>query len=292
LPFRLDLPDINDSYALADWFEVMILRTGKPQISRAHLIDALVAMLGSSPQELDVPISLLFSEIGRRRGIAGKGYPLIVDNTVIKRDPESTSDFYVFLLLISLDGPMRRKRKFQEIDQLFDNVVREAMQGYFGPGTETLRFGWPPSEGRPATFAKALDWLSERTRLPIGAGRPAPTTKDGGLDVVAWKPFKDGRSAFAVALVQCTVQLQWLPKSKDLLDHVWLGRIDTGRPLITSLAIPFVIPKNYPNWDDLRRTVSIVFDRLRLAEVLTDRDPSPFSGMINWNRKEIAKFAV
>ena len=74
----------------ADWDQTpapapMMLRTRKPQLARARLIDALVAQLGSSPQELDLPVSFLFNEIGRRRRIAGCGYPLIVDGTVIKR---------------------------------------------------------------------------------------------------------------------------------------------------------------------------------------------------------------
>jgi hypothetical protein len=286
MPFRLDLPDVDDSYALADWLEVMILRTGKPQISRAQLTDGLVSMLGSSPQELDLPVSLLFSEIGRRRRIAGRGYPLVVDNNLIKFDRASTSHFYDFLLLISVDGPMRRANRHRDIDELFDNVVREAVRSYLGPDTEALRFGWPPSNGRPATFKKALDWLSERIGLPVGSGLPPPRGKDGGLDVVAWKPFKDGRSAFAVALVQCTVQSDWHPKAKDILDHVWLSRV------VTSLAVPFVIPKNYPKWDELRRMANIVFDRLRLAQVLAGRDSSPFADMIKWTQKEIAKFAV
>jgi hypothetical protein len=292
MPFRLDLPDIDDSYALADWIEVMILRTRKPQMSRAQLVDSLVATLGSSPQEVDLPVSLLFSEIGRRRRIAGKGYPLTVDNALIKLDPASTSHFYLFLLLVSLDGPMRRAKRYHEIEELFDNVVREAVRSYLGPGTETLRFGWPPSEGRPATFNKALDWLSEHTGLPVGSGLPAPRSKDGGLDVVAWKPFRDARSAFALALVQCTVQFDWHPKATDILDHVWLSRIDSGRPVLTSLAVPFVIPKNYPKWDELRRMTNIVFDRLRLTQVLADRDPTPFTDMIGWSRREIGKYAV
>ena len=290
--FSLDLPEVDDPYALADWLEIMMLRTGKPQLARARLIDALVAQLGSSPQELDLPVSFLFSEIGRRRRIAGCGYPLIIDGTVIKRDTESTSDFYVFLLLIAVDGPMRSASRYRDVDQLFDDVVREAMRSYLGPDTETLRFGWPPSNGRPGAFPEALDWLSERIGLPVGSGLRAPRKKDGGLDVVAWKPFKDGRSAFAVALVQCTMQSDWHPKAKDILDHVWMSRLDTGRPVVTSLAVPFVIPRNYPGWDELRRMTNIVFDRLRLAQVLAKRNSSPFADMIQWTQREIARFAV
>jgi len=292
MTFRYDLPDIDNAYALADWLEVMILRSRKPQIARAQLVDAFVAKLGSSSQELDVPVAMLFKEIARRRRIAGTGYPLWIDGSVIKFDHQSDCSFYVFLLLLSLDGPMRRERRFKEIDEIFDKVVCEAVEEYFGPGTSTLRFGWPPSDGRPNTFPVALDWLSTRIGVPVGSGMPAPATKDGGLDVVAWKPFEDHRSGFAMVLVQCTVQSDWFPKAADLLDDVWRGRLDMGRSPLTSLAVPFVIPKNFAKWDDLRRMVHLIFDRLRLAQMLAKRDPTSFAKMVSWNKKEISKFSI
>jgi hypothetical protein len=292
MPFRFELPDVDDSYALADWLEVMILLSRKLQISRAQLSEALVAKIGSTSQELEVPINLLFAEIGRRRRMAGQGYPLIIENTVIRLDVESDAECYKFLLLISLEGPMRRDKRYKEIDEIFDKVVGEAAKGYFGEGTESVRFGWPPSNGRPRKFHDALEWLSVRTGIPLGSGVPAPDTKDGGLDVVAWKPFADHRTAFLVAFIQCTVQRNWFPKGKDILDNVWRGRIDTAGSALTSLAVPFVIHKNYEKWDDLRRTVNIVFDRLRLAQTLAGRNTTAFDKMIRWNRKEITKFVV
>lgn len=292
MTFRFDLPDIDDSHALADWVEIMILISGKQQISRAQFVDALVAKIGASPTELDFQVAMLFKEIGRRRSVAGNGYPLLIDNKAIKRDFAANEAFYLFLLLVSLDGPMRRERRFKEIDQIFDEVVSKAVASYFGPGTNTLRFGWPPSGGRPTAWTKAVDWLSVSTGIPVGSGSSAPATKDGGLDVVAWKPFGDNRSAFATALVQCTVQSDWFPKATDLIDDVWRGRLDTGRAALTSLAIPFVIPKNYPKWDDLRRKVSVVFDRLRLAQMLADSSTAGFESMMSWSSTELGKFAV
>jgi hypothetical protein len=292
MAFRLDIPNVDDTNALADWIEISILRRARAQLSRARVIEWLGASLDASAKELDLPISWAFKEIARRRRIVGGAYPLTVEETQIRLTVTHASAFYVFLLLVSLDGPMRRARRFNEIDRIFDRVVQEAVRSYLGPKTNTLRFGWPPSEGRPASFRNALDWLSERIGLPIGPGHSAPNTKDGGLDVVAWKPFNDKRSAFALALVQCTVQSDWHPKAKDLLDHVWMGRIDSGRPVMLSLAIPFVIPKNYAKWDDLRRMTSVVFDRLRLAEVLSEQDTLRFGEMLAWSKHELHKLAV
>lgn len=292
MAFRFDLPDVEDAGALADWIEIQMLLSKKPQLSKAQLIDALVANLGSTPQELETPVNLLFAEIGRRRWIAGGAYPLAIDGGAIKFDSGSNFEFYKFLLLISLDGPMRRGRKFKDIDEMFDKLVCAALKAYLGEGSESLRFGWPVSDGRPKQFMAALEWLSTRIGLPVGSGVPASSTKDGGVDVVAWKPFADQRSAFLVAFAQCTVQMKWYPKRRDVIERVWFSRIDTGGWALTALAIPFNIPKNFENWDDLRRSVNLVFDRLRLAQTLVNSDSTQFASMIRWSNKEIARYAM
>ena len=103
--FRFELPDVNDAHALADWVEVMMLLIQKSQISRAQLLDALAQALGANTQEIEIPVNFLYAEIDRRRYIAGKGYPLVIEDTLIKLDSESNTEFYKFLLLVSLDGP-------------------------------------------------------------------------------------------------------------------------------------------------------------------------------------------
>jgi hypothetical protein len=291
MAFRFDLPDVDDAYALADWFEVMILLSRKPQISKAKILDAIAQKNGSSQQELEPQINFLFREIGRRRRIAGNGYPLIVEGSIIKLDNVSDTEFYKFLLLISLDGPMRRDKRYKEIDEMFDKVVCEATKSYFGEGAESVRFGWPVSDGRPKDFNKALDWLSEKTGIPVVSGASKPHKKDGGVDVVVWKPFADRRTAFVIALIQCTIQASWLPKGKDIIENLWRSRIATAGAL-TSLAIPFIIKTNFENWDDLRHTVNIIFDRLRLAEMLANRSTASFDKMIKWNKKEISQFVI
>ncbi|MFA5935605.1 MAG: hypothetical protein WC787_02005 [Patescibacteria group bacterium] len=293
MAFRLELPDMDDPYAMADWLEIVMFLTKLQQTSRAQLIDRMIAENGSTSQELEVPMGLLFQEIGRRRRIAGRAYPLEVDNTLIKIDPDSNSEFYKFLLLISLEkSPLRKGKRYKEIDEIFDKVVCAAAINYLGEGAKAIRFGSPPSDGRPTDFRKAVEWLSEKTGVPLGSGSFSPKNKDGGVDVVAWKPFADHKTGFILTLIQCTVQLNWFPKGKDIVDHVWLAKLDTGRPIITSLAIPFVIHKNYEKWDDLRRTVNVIFDRLRLAQVLAHCDYSAFTKMVRWNYKEMKKFSL
>jgi hypothetical protein len=290
--FRFELPDIDDPFGLADWVEVMMLLRKPPHISRAQLIEAFAASVGATSQELEAPVNFLFAEIGRRRRIADRGYPLIVDGALVKLDPTANFEFYKFLLLVSLDGPMRRGKKFKDIDEIYDNVVGAAARGYLGEGAKMLRFGWPPSGGRPSNFTAALEWLSTSIGVPLGSSVSSAATKDGGVDVVAWKPFGDNFTAFMVAFIQCTVQSNWLPKGRDVIERIWFSRIDNGGWALTGLAIPFVIPKNFDKGDDLRRTVHLVFDRLRLTQMLRDCDVGPFAQMIKWSSKEIARYAL
>ena len=187
---------------------------------------------------------------------------------------------------------MRKGNRYKEIDEIFDKVVCEAAKKYLGEGAGAIRFGWPVSDGRPKDFTKALDWLSTHVGMPRGNNNSAVRTKDGGVDVVAWKPFTDNRSAFVLTFIQCTVRLDWFPKAHDVVDKIWLSRIDTGRDALTSLAIPFVIEKNFDKWDDLRRMVNVIFDRLRIAQSLENCEPTNFTKMVRWNNKEMRKFAV
>ena len=269
-----------------------MLLSRRAHISKAQLIEALSANIGATSAELEMPVHLLFAELGRRRRIAGIGYPLEIDGNLIKFDAESNSEFYKFLLLISVDGPMRRGKKFQEIDEIFDRVVSAAITTYLGDGSEAVRFGWPATDDRPPQFKRALEWLSTRMGMPLGSAKSTAKTKDGGVDVVAWKPFADRRTAFLVAFAQCTVQTNWYPKRKDVIERLWFARIDTGGWALSVLALPFSIPKNFENWDDLRRAVNIVFDRLRLAQMLGRVDSAKFGAMRQWSSKEIAKITA
>lgn len=292
MAFRFDLPEIEDSSALADWIEIWMFRSSKSQISRAELAEAISGMVGSTPQGIETPINFLFLEIGRRRRIAGQAYPLKIDESFIKFDITANSEFYKFLLLISIDGPMRARRGgYKEVDEIFDKIVCAALKKYFGDGTDGLRFGWPVSDGRPKKFNEALEWLSEKIRVPVGSGIPPKNAKDGGVDIVVWKPFADPKSAFLVALAQCTMQSEWFGKARDIIVNVWNSRLDNAG-VLTILAIPFTIPADYEKWDELRRTVNIVFDRFRLAQMLGNCDVSPFNEMAHWNKKEISRFAL
>jgi hypothetical protein len=178
---------------------------------------------------------------------------------------------YVFLLCLSVSEPLRSESRQQEVEHLFDIVVMEALCSYLSGESQMVHFGWPATGDRPTNFVDAVKWLAEKLGLPTGRGRTSPRSKDGGLDVVVWRPFRDERQGFVVILAQCTIAKDWFDKAKDIVKDVWRGWIDFGKDPTTCLAVPFVVPHSFGKWDELRRTVTFLLDRLRLCELLEER---------------------
>ena len=58
----------------------------------------------------------------------------------------------------------------------------------------------------------------------------------------------------------------------EIDQQVWTGWIDFGRLPTTAFAVPFIIPSNFPQWDELRRSNDVIFDRLRMCGVLDAAD--------------------
>ena len=89
-----------------------------------------------------------------------------------------------------------------------------------------------------------------------------------------------------VILCQCTVALDWTPKAKDIVPAIWNGWIDFGREPLTAIAVPFAVPQAFDRWDELRRTVNIILDRMRLAELIEVDEVHGLAAIQAWNSRE------
>jgi hypothetical protein len=113
---------------------------------------------------------------------------------------------------------------------------------------------------------------------------PLRTYSDGGVDVVAWQHFRDGRAGFPVLLAQCTVQEKWRPKTRDVSLTLWRSWIDFPTRPQKLLVIPFSIgEKNW--WADRNRLAGMILDRMRVAELLEECDDD-WLGELSAEREE------
>jgi hypothetical protein len=258
--------DLTSRDGIADWIETSVL-------ARNNYIgfDALDAAIKQELNVTEATISFAVAAMAKREELLGPQYPFKVSPLSITPRVDANKKIYTSLLLMSADSPGRRICKTTTLDELsriFEKIVVQAMQRLLGPRSQAVRFGWPSDDGRPQNFHQAIDWLSNKMGiLPGNAYRP-PLRKDGGVDVVAWRPFRDRRSGFPVLLVQCTLQRDLLPKSHDIDVRNWAGWLTLDADPATVLATPATIP-SAQSWN-LIAIRSLILDRIRICELLDD----------------------
>ena len=260
--------------------------------SRSFLRMRLRSSLFTDGDELEIQLDMLLSEVERRKRRAEAAYPFAWTDIGLSRTREVDGTPYEFLLWLAVSPIYRQQSRYDEIEELFDNLVKRALILYLGPNAVGVRFGSPASGVRPSGFPNAVKWLANLLRLQTGAAVPRPQMKDGGVDVVVWKPFRDERSGFVVILCQCTVAHDWTPKAKDIVATIWNGWIDFGKDPLTAIAVPFAIPQGFDRWDGLRRTVNIILDRMRLAELIEVDAVDGLAAIQAWNSNERSLLAT
>ena len=267
-PRRFNTPPIHlDQAGLTDWVEGALLVEGRDRFSRARLKKSLQRFTGSGGEDLEIRSDLIAEEVRSRRRNAPHSYPYTTDSSDILIDQTVDPRIYEFLLWLSLSRIYRREDRFHEIEQLFNGIVKASMKAYLGDGL-AIRFARPPTDGRPTLFSDAVRWLADLLNFPMGGVAPDNIPNDGGVDVVAWRPFRDGKAAYPVLLCQATVQLdKWWLKGTDILPNQWMTWIDLGVHPIKALAVPFAIQRGSRHWDLARRDVSLLLDRTRLCDL-------------------------
>lgn len=226
------------------------------------------AALGSFAEKFrlsSADLALASRAIQQRSELLGEAYPFRTAAGSVAAVDGASQTAWATLLSLGALSPIRTER-LSDASVLFEELTCRAVRGLFGPDTESLRFGWPSDVGRPRAFPDAVRWLANRMGVSVGAAYRPPATKDGGVDVVAWRPFADGRSGFPVALVQCTLEREFAHKVADIDLRVWSGWLRLDSPPISILAVPEVVGAGQ-EWDSLASRV-VVLDRIRLVGLL------------------------
>ena len=254
-----------DSELIADWIELNSLN----QSDNAIGFDKLRNIVS---EELDIPIQrvdVAFNIIKRRSEILSVDYPFEVKTVGMVRRQDWNKLPYSYLLRISSGTDhsfsLSSDQSGDRVNNL-ENLVVFAMQNLLGSGSKALRFGFP-SEDRPVEFPKAIEWLSKRMGIKSGEAYRPPRRKDGGVDVVAWRPFKDRRNGFPVYLVQVTCERNYTHKIYDVDLRLWSGWLNLDTDPISVLAVPTTISPG-EEWNEISSRV-VVLDRLRICELLS-----------------------
>lgn len=270
---------ISGREAVADWIETTLVARGTRQVGS----DALYS-LASEEINCGVPQANLALGVMKRRALAlGDRYPFTVHEWAVRATPYAMTSPYVALLYLSTDGVARQllyRTPNDEMAVLLERLTERAVQNLWGDVGRALRFGWPSDSGRPPEFPAAVAWLAEKMSIPAGTGYRPPRRKDGGVDVVGWRPFPDKRSGFPIVLVQCTLQSDLVPKAADIEARLWSSLLALDVEPATVLAVPQTLSPGVL-WDQLALRCMIL-ERLRLTGLIPPDAAAP--GMQDWLR--------
>ena len=256
-------PRDGTAEALADVIEARLLIRD----ARAVSVDALPDLLGSPDRpRIDMAVNVMH----RRAVLLGSDrYPFRTSAVGLRvaRRTRASSPYEALLLMSLADSPCKSAaRVLQEAAAHLEDLGVEALRGLLGPESRALRFGWPSEVGRPREFPEAIGWLSDEMGIRSGAGYRHPRRQDGGVDVVAWRPFPDHQPGFPIVLAQATLERDFVHKSRDIDLRLWAGWLAFDVDPLTALVIPYTVPSDEA-WREMSST-AIVLDRLRIVGLL------------------------
>lgn len=221
--------------------------------------------LASDTKFRDADIDLGRNTIARRHTLLGPAHPFAVGSGLAATE-DAVDAPWTTMLLMSSTSPVRLTLDLGTAAAHFEQITATASRSLYGPGTQSIRFAWPSDVGRPPEFPDAVRWLAQRMAVPIGSAYRPPYAKDGGVDVVAWRPFPDGRSGFPVSLIQCTLERDYAHKARDVDVRVWAGWLRLDVDPSTALAVPEVVAAGAA-WSALAAR-TVILDRLRIAALI------------------------
>jgi hypothetical protein len=253
----MEIPNPDKIEDVADWVELTISYS-KDKLSKAQLTRYIEESGGSEPEESF--INNVWNELKRRES-AYCIPPFKVESKIVY----SVIDWlnipeYMACLIFSVYGGTKG---LSTSAKLFERITSQTLELYGGFKTKIV--GWPvkPSEPKDIkTRAKLLaQEMNERFIEP-----PLPQKKDDTLDIVAWKPFHDGKCSQIVLLVQCATGWHWEQKTSELRMKAWAQYIHWGCDPVKGFAIPNIVEER--KWVDVTRDAGLLMDRVRIYNIL------------------------
>lgn len=253
---------------IADWVEISALVNPSGHLT----LDRIFVL---AREELGIEVARTSQAVGlleQRSAVLGDLYPFEVrpDIAVLRRRNARLAHSYATLLFLTPKSAPRQLLSglsLLAMGELLEDIAERALANLWGVGGSALRFGFPSRHGRPEQFDQAVDWLARRIGIETGHGYRPPRRKDGGVDIVAWRQFRDRRTGFPIALAQCTIQAETFTKTTDIDTRLWATWLRMDSDPMSLLVLPGTISRPGTQWGQLTSVVTVI-ERLRLIELL------------------------
>jgi hypothetical protein len=296
---HLTLPaDDSPPSTVADWLEFAALGAADNRASLSSISGGYDMLQDSESSDwsdadalADQRLDKVIAELNERGRILGEDYPFTVDQAGqflhYLNAPTQGGSVYLFCLFLShatksavLPGDAL-PNVTNDVRDLFQVSSTFAAAGYV-EGV-AVSFGWP----RPnrSSFAEALKSVYEAFGDGTPRKRPLPGTpsgiKDGGIDIIAWRPSLDGLPGTTYLLGQVASGRNWKQKSvvedSRLFHWAWFDKAPATERQ-HAMFIPFCLEPEFRRMDQgdeidrlrdylqvLTVQFGVVFYRYRLA---------------------------
>jgi hypothetical protein len=300
----LEPPVLNAATAtLSDWMELHTLSSPRRETNDTELI--ALGQLADDREDVDTIeadarlerlADEVFDELDRRLVATHGSYPFALSETgtrlTLKEGHLTDGNYaYLFCLLVS---EYRRQEMLArsifapviaEVEDLFQVCSTIAAAGFLNGFAVSFGFPRPDGSGFLAALRRTYQ---ERMREgeTEAAARPGVSshTKDGGIDIIAWRDFPDGLPSKLYLLGQCASGAAY--PSKGVRSFIssfhgdWFTKAPASPP-IEALFVPFMLdhdlvvrPSERPTqarsgrYLSLGRDLGVIIDRCRIAHLV------------------------
>ena len=246
------LPSEPSTGELADWAELIAMKKGS--IARGNLATAVSRNGGSDRHVADA-----WNELEARAGLSGTDWTFKVSVTELELRAATLDDTHALAAFCAALG--LRQNIDNDHRELFEQCVTEIVPSVV---PDSLRLGHPRRPPVDASFREAFREyvvaVDEELKL-----LPPSSDNDLGMDVVAWRSFRDRRGGYIHFIGQCATGADWEDKLNDLDLEVIKEHVKWAAAPLRFFATPVVVPAQSFRRVSLR--AGVVLDRPRLLEL-------------------------
>ncbi len=221
-------------------------------------------------------------------------YPFSIDdNNHIKLEKNLSDNhkLYLFLLLSSSLRYIEKNTNILTSD--FEKLSLEALKSYLPDNAKCHIFG-TSSDRYTRTLKEKTDLLAEDLKYNTKykeSSLNSNNTGDGGVDLVAWIPFKkdENQNNMQVFLAQCATGKEWVNKQYEP-DKFIDNFIDFKTRVKKAIFIPYDARNNNRDFSEQNSVLEdiLFFDRIRVVYLLA----SNIKKIINLSSFEIVQYFI
>jgi hypothetical protein len=278
----IELPDAQSHRTVADWIEIQ-LSTTSDAISKLDVASIIESLTNEDTS--DAFLSSVWNELLARQG-RYLNPPFNVSDRRVSKSNNCFGVEYIACLILSIFGASNSRLAAAK---LFERISALALKEYING--DVFIFGWPVLNNTGTAIEQRIIEISNTLRERL-IESPAERYKDRGVDIIAWKSFAERRSSQCIILAQCAAGKNWQNKTRDLPIESWKQYIHWACDPITAFFVPCIIPDDL--WHDISREAGILFDRIRIMNLLPNgiSDPDLNAEVTKWVEEQLAEFSL